>query len=674
MASLLCPELIGRRHELDELRALLDRTRLGSGGFALVSGEAGVGKSRFVSMALADLDRHGTRVAVGGCLSELRLLPYAPVVDALRALAAGIDPAGARPFDPYLLYLLPDLEPDAPAPISEETLDSGAIRHRLGQAVCGLLETRARTAPVVLVLEDLQWSDAATKELVPLLARRFDDQPVAVIATCRSEATEDPEAFRALADLARRHGHPHIELGPLDTDEVAEMISSIFGVGGPVTGEFARAVHERTGGNPLFVEELLTTLVDAGVIFRRNGTWDRRALDGLEVPSTIKETILRRVRPLPDDLLEMLRIASVMGERFELDVLVRLMGLGHEDAIEAIRELVAKQLVVEDAPTGFRFRHALTRDTINSELLSVERRAIHRRIAETLETIYSDNVEAHAAELAHHYDAAGDADNAGRCALLAADHAERLGALRDARSHLAMGLRLSIEETERASLLRRSGNLGLYIGLLKPAISELGDAAAIYGQLGDVMTQAATLLELAIVLLMNGDNARSLALRHHALEILEPLGDSVELAWAYRALGHHNMLSSAYERSLSWSEKAITLGKRLGADELVGEASLDLASSYFYARDPEEGLALLRHSVKTGVQDNRPKQAARAYQNLSSALLMRGYYREAIEVSRAGIEYSTSRGIEFSARMCISILAPALRLLGRWDEADDDLR
>jgi DNA-binding CsgD family transcriptional regulator len=448
------------------------------------------------------------------------------------------------------------------------------------------------------------------------------------------------------------------------------MIRSIFGVSGPVTGEFARAVHERTGGNPLFVEELLTTLVEAGVIFRRNGTWDRRALDGLEVPSTIKETILRRVRPLPDQLVEMLRIASVMGERFELDVLARMMDLSYEVAVAATRELISKQLVVEVAPTGFRFRHALTRDTIKSELLSVERSAIHRRIAETLESFYAGDIEAHAAELAHHYDGAGDSVNARRCALVAADYAEHLGALRDARSHLATALRLTTDDAERALLLRRSGNLALYVGLLNPASTELTEAVAIYAGLGDVKGQAGTLLELGVVTLMNGDNARSLALRHQALDLLEPLGDSVELAWAYRALGHHNMLSSANQRAMSWSEKAIALGERLGAEEVVAEATLDYASSYFYARDAEDGLELLRRAVEMGVSGNWIKQAARGHQNFSSALLGRGDYRRAIEVCRAGIEYASRHGVEVSARMCISNLAPSLRVLGEWDEAE----
>lgn len=664
MPALLCPELIGRSDELEELRALLSETRRGRGGLALISGEAGVGKSRFVASALQELQDDQARIATGNCLNELRLLPYAPVADALRALIRSANPDDV---DPYLRYLLPELDP-ASAPLDGEMLDSGAVRHRLGQAVCGLLETVAEKSPVVFVLEDLQWSDSATRELLPLLAKRASSTPIAVLATFRSD--EDSEYFESLCELVRHSSLTHLRLQPFAAQDVGRMIGSIFEVPGPVSGDFMRAMHERTDGNPLFVEELLTTLLQTGVIFRRDGLWDRKMLDGLEVPSTIRETILRRVRALSGDALEILRLASVMGERFDLSTLVQAMDLEGERAIRIVRALMDERLIVEE-DKQFRFRHALTRDTVYGELLSVERVQLHRRVAQTLASRHETNLEINAAELAHHYEAAGERNEARRFALMAADHAEGLGSVRDARSQVATALRLADDEGERARLLRRSGNLAFLSGLMPDAIAELTASMESLERLGDTRLRAATTLDLSIATLMDGRNADALRLRHQALELLEPLGDSIELAWAYRALGHHYMLSSAYERSKSWSQKAIDLGRRLGADEVVTEASIDFGSSSVYVGDQELGLRLLRESLATARERGWIPAAGRAHVNLSSGLMGNDRYREGIAVAREGVDYCRTRGYEFAQQLCQMNLAGALRWVGYWREAEE---
>ena len=661
MPALLCPDLIGRSDELETLRDLLRAAAEGPGGFVLISGEAGVGKSRFVANGIqefADL----AHVSAGNCLNELRLLPYAPLAEALRGLIRSEPPAP----DPYLRYLLPELDPTGD-PLGPEALDSGAVRHRIGQAVCNVLETMAKDRPVVMVLEDLQWSDAATRELLPLLVKRAVADGVVIVGTFRSD--EDLEYFESLSDLARRGGHTHISLAPISEADVGRMIGSIFDVPGPVSGDFMRAMHERTDGNPLFVEELVTTLMQTGVIFRRGGVWDRKALDGLEVPSTIRETILRRIRGLPDDLLQTLRVASVIGERDDLPTLARACRQEADETIEKVRALIDERLLVED-DDRIRFRHALTRDTVYGELLSVERSQLHRQVAKTLEAMYEDNLESNAAQLAHHYSAAGDRGQALRFSLLAAAHAESVGSLHDARSHVSTARQLTDDESERAGLLRRLGNLAFLAGRMPVAIAELSESASSFERLGDTNSRAGALLDLAIATLMDGRNDDALRLRYEALELLEPLGESVELAWAYRGLGHHYMLASAHARAQIWSQKAIDLGERLGAGEVVAEARTDFGSSSMLSGDMESGFQMLRAVIKEARERGWVKVAGRAHINLTNGLVASDRYEETIEIGWAGVHYCRAVGNEFAERLCQINLASCLRWIGSWGEAE----
>jgi len=664
---MLTSRLIGREAELEALRPLAVAVTHGRGGFALITGEAGIGKTRFVSAVLDSLSASGVICISGGCLKELQLLPYAPVAEALRAgIVGGHAPAPDR-IDQYLLHLLPELDPSR-APTGGESMESGAVRYRLAQAVCGLLESWAESSPVAVVLEDLHWADSATRELVPVLVRRAAASRLLIIATYRSDE-DDSEHLRSLNDLVRRGSHALVQLQPLAPGEVGEMISSAFAVSGPVSGEFTHAMYERTNGNPFFVEELLTTLVDSGGIFKRDGVWDRDAFTSLEVPGTIKDAILRRVAGLPPDLNETLRVASVLGQKFDLETLALAVALSDDEAIGVVRTLVEKQLLTQEPP-GLRFRHALTRETIYGELLDAERAALHRRVAETLSEVFEHDLDARVTELAHHYLIAGESAKARAYTKRACERDLRLGAAEEAHIHLSTLLDLAASDNERAGLLRRLGVLDCHLGLLERSIAELTGAAELYARLEDDRARGATLLDLSMSVLMNGYNARALDLRLEALALLELLPAGEELALAYRSLGHHHMLSASYTEAGRWCRRAIALGTDIGAREIVNDARIDLASTEFHLRRRDEAIQDLRTALNLARESRWEGQAGRAYVNLGHLLVLRGFYKEAIGECRAGIELADRTGLQFTGWLCRGNLGNALRHIGAWSEAE----
>lgn len=593
----ICPVLVGRERELERAGTLLDAALDGAGGVVAVTGETGIGKTRLAGALRERAESAGAATAVGHCLEPFSSQPYAPVADLLRR----------------------ELMLGAPGPPDEHT------RYRIAQRVCEELVEVARERPLLAVIEDLHWSDAATLELLPWLARRIQEQPLLVVVTCRSD--EPGGALATLGELERQRLCERVALAGLGADDVDEMIGAL---GRDVPAELREAIGRRSGGNPLFVEELVGTLETSD-----------------DVPPSISEAVLRRLDRLPDDARTLLRAASVVGERFALEPARVAAGLDEDAALDAVRAALAAQLVVEDPDDGdFRFHHALTRDAVYGSLLVVERREAHARVAAALER---------PAEIAFHYEAAGDAERAREYARRAADDAMALGALSDARRHVRTALRLAWGAHDRAELLELRGAIDYALGHMSESEAAYSEAAALHA---DVADKARALLGLALPLGMTADRARSLSVRRQALVLLEPLGDTAELAQAYRSIGHHHMLGSAYGEAVRWSERSIAIAEPLGED--TSDALVDLGSATIMLGDVDRGVAFLRAAVPS----------PRAYVNLGDALCHATRYAEAIEVCANGEARCRELGADFYLRLCQSNRAACLRFTGAWDEAE----
>jgi DNA-binding CsgD family transcriptional regulator len=665
------PVLAGRERELETVVALHSAAVLGSGTLTGVTGEAGVGKSRLI-LALGDhAEQAGTRVVTGTCFEHHSAVPYAPVAEVLRAAISAFDDADAAARigspDPFLLRLVPELADGG----NLDRALSDVERHRVAQAFCGFVEREARGGAIVVVLEDLHWADAGTVELLPLLARRARAAPILVVITYRSDDLIDrPDLVATLAELQRKRLMTALSLAGLTLAQVEQMVRAILGARGRITPDFVDAVHERTDGNPLFVEELVGALIETG----EQDVWDRHAIADLEIPPTIEQAILHRAGALPDGARALLQHAAVLGQRFELDAVRALAGSSESVALSAARTLVDRRLLNEDPTTGeLRFHHALTRDAIYGHLLVAERRTLHRQAAETLARVYSERLDEHAGEIALHHAAAGDDEGTRRFALRAAEYATSVGGMTDARGQYELALRLTTEPRERAELLRTLGRLDAELGDMDRSIENLHAAASAFAAIDDRRGQARALLDMSRSVLMNGDRARSLSVRMSVLELLEPEGECVELAAAYRALGSFHMLDSGVAPAVEWSERAIALGRRLGAEETVVAATIDLGSALGLGSEPDDGVRHLRKGLAAARRDGWANQAARGYQNLGHLLTLHGRDAEAVAELTAGIEYCAQSGLDFSRMLCTCHLGGSLRLLGRWTEAEEHL-
>ncbi|TME05961.1 MAG: hypothetical protein E6I80_15275 [Chloroflexi bacterium] len=336
-------------------------------------------------------------------------MPYAPLLDLLRSFLSShpsVLPAPeVKQVVQAFLPLLPDLgyvfAGGTPLP-TLSSLDPEQEKRRRFEILTHFLTSQASMHPVLLVLEDLHWSDDTSLEFLHYLARRCAAHRLLLLLTYRSDEVR-PGLRHFLAHLDRERLAKESLLVRLTRDEVEAMLRAIFALPPSARLELRDPIYALTEGNPFFVEESLKSLIAAGEIFYANGQWDRKPLGELHVPRSIQDAVQQRTDQLSDSARRVLTLAAVAGRRFDFALLHELTQYDELPLLLLIKKLIAAQLVVEESAEQFAFRHALTRQAIYADLLARERKALHRRIAETLERLYASVLDAHQADLAYHF-------------------------------------------------------------------------------------------------------------------------------------------------------------------------------------------------------------------------------------------------------------------------------
>ncbi|HVT69401.1 MAG TPA: AAA family ATPase, partial [Trebonia sp.] len=336
--------LVGRDPELARLRGLLQDAAAGRAVTGLVSGDAGIGKSRLVAEAMRTAERDGFTVLCGQCAEIGDSVPYLPFADAFRTAPPHVEQAvKARPV---LSRLLPD---GGGQP--QEADWAGLARQQMFGAVLGLLSELAADSPVLLVIEDLHWADATTRHLVTFLARMLHRERVAVIGTYRTDDLHRRHPLRGvIAELLRLPMVALVELGPLPAAALAEILSNVPSAPVPLPAATLSSLVERAEGNAYYAEELLTASSSA----------DHPA--GGTLPTGLAELLLSRVERVSDAAQQVLRAAAVAGGGASDDLVRAASGLPDDVYEAALREAAGHQLLAADGPDGYRFRHALLRE------------------------------------------------------------------------------------------------------------------------------------------------------------------------------------------------------------------------------------------------------------------------------------------------------------------------
>jgi DNA-binding SARP family transcriptional activator len=575
---------VGRERELEELLAGLEEALAGRGGLCLIAGEPGIGKSRLTEELLARARERGAEVLVGRCWEAGGAPAYWPWMQALRACVQAREPAQLRgelgAGAPDLAQLVPDLRTRFPDLPEREAPDSDSARFRLFDAVAAFLTAAARPRPLVLALDDMHAADEPSLLLLRFLAREIGQSRLFVVVAYRDvdPTVAEPLAL-TLAELRREPVMQRIALEGLSEHAVAEYIEA---TGGSVPSRaLVDAIHAETEGNPLFVGEMVRLLVEEGRL-------DAEAVDSLRVPEGIREVIERRLRHLSRECFELLMVACALGREFDLSALAALSGTPSDDLLGVLDEAIAARVVstLPGVPGRMRFEHALIRDTAYDSLAAARRAQLHHRIGETLEELYSADLEPHLAELAYHFFAAlpvGETERAKAYAIRAAEWSVGQLAFEEAARLYEMALTLAGDEVQRCDVLLALGDACARAGDTSAAkrsfrdAAELADAHGLPEQLG----RAAVGYGGRIIWAVSRDDDQLLSLIERALEALGDEAPELRVELLARlAAGPLRDASFPPELQQARGEEAVAIARRLGDPKLLAHALAGYTQSH----------------------------------------------------------------------------------------------
>ena len=591
-APVTCPVFIGRASEREALYRLIERTRSGQGHVALVSGEAGVGKSRLVSSAKAYAADQGFLLLQGNCFQVDSSYPYAPLIDLLRASMALTLPS-IEPDPIILARLLPELALSQP----DHVPDPEQEKRHLFAALTRFFKEQAGRQPLLLVIEDLHWCDAISLEFLLSLSRACVAQPLLLLMTYRSDEVQ-PDLQRFLAQLARARLSQELRLDPLSRDDVDAMLGAMFALSVSEQAELLELIYPLTEGNPFFVEELLTSLVSRGDLWSDDGTWRRKPhLDTrgelLPVPRSVQEAVQQRTRQLSADARHVITCAAVAGRRFDFAVLQQVMGRDEEQLLTLIKELVAMQLVVEVSAEQFAFRHALTQQAVYTGLLARERRLLHRTLAEAIEQLYATTpmLDAHLEDLAYHYYEAGIWSKACEYAQRVGEKALSLYAPHAAIDHFTRALSAlsRILEAKPSHMYLLRGQAYETLGEFERARADYERALEAARGLQDRLVEWQSIM--AIGFLWTGhDYEQAEAWFRLALTLAEELDDPTLRAQSLNGLGNWLQNTGRIREGLEAHQNALHLFEAQADRAGMAQTLEMLGMAHFFMGDPASGV------------------------------------------------------------------------------------
>lgn len=618
--------LVGRKRHLDHLLTDAHRALEGGSRAVLLCGDAGIGKSRLLAEYL---DRTPmARKALGACL-ELGTegVALAPFTALLRQLLRTDD--GPLEEAAEIVRLLPGLGETAPIPPVHD--EHG--RARLFEAVLTFLEERSRPDGLALAVEDLHWSDASTRDLLVFLLRNFHAVPLHLVISVRTDDLHRTHPLRSLLpELERLPRVTRLDLEPLSRQEVAEQAAAL---GGSLSSGDLDLLHERSGGNPLFVESFLGT-------------------GGAEggVPEGPRELLMRHVEPLPATARKVLGLAALAGDRVGHTLLADVAersGIDEDDLDEALRQAVDARLITA-TDTGYVFRHALLAEAVKNDLLPGQRVRAHRRYTEALATgVAGLSRSETVARLAHHAYAAHDharalvaSWEAAERALASAAHPEYLELLErvlelwesvpDAAERLGL---------DRGALLLRVCLAAQVAGELRRAAEHATDGLADLDSADDPQTAARLLVARARAYKDLGRSAALDDLRAATGMLPE---DHPEQALIGAAMASALMLQGFDEEAEEVSRTAIETARGVGDRASEADALVTLGS-LLGVTGSDESVEMLREGIRIARDSGEVQVELRGLNNLAHNLHLRLEPEGALELAREVLDRCADLGI-----------------------------
>ncbi len=543
--------LIGRDRELNTLKQALHAASQGIPSCVFITGEAGIGKSRLIEELKHEAAFQKFLILQGNCFAQDSTFPYSLWTDALRSFLAAKSQMETSKllgaFAPELVKLIPELSLILPSIKATPLLNPAAEKHRLSESLARFATSLAIANPLLIILEDLHWSDESSVELLHFFVHRISAHPILLVGTYRGKEIS-PLLSHHLASLMRERSVEEIRLAPLTRDEIGQMMSAILATKHRNANLLDDLVRF-TEGNPFFIEEVLKGLTN------KAGNHDR-----LQIPHSIQDSVQYQVEQLHEGTRHILLHAAVIGDRFDFRLLQQITGQDEQSLLQLLKELIAAQWIVEQTADQFAFCHTLMCEAVYATLMQRERKVIHQAIGETMVRLAGAQTDPVAAQLAYHFHQAGDWQKVLEYSQAAGERAQALYAPREALVHFTYALEAAeqLKIPIPFSLLNCRAQTYEVLGEFDRARADYEAALELTNPETNRIDEWQSLINLGL-LWQSHNLERAGEYYQRALELARNLEDESVLAQTLNRLGNWHFNHGQTRQALSYHREALAL-------------------------------------------------------------------------------------------------------------------
>jgi predicted ATPase/KaiC/GvpD/RAD55 family RecA-like ATPase len=645
--------LINRVEEMGFLKEAANKAIGKQGGVVILYGEAGIGKTR-LTRELRTYVRSGMQILSGkgsSLLDKESVPPYVLWKEVIRNYLHDCTPEqleNAVGFYPgEICKIVPEIKqklanfPESP-PLGPEQ-----ERDRLFEAVSQFVVNISKTTPLMLVLDDLQWCDQSSLLLLHYIARGVYRDPLLLLGAYRdTEIDEKHQLFPVLTDLKRERLLNSVRLKRFSLDEVTEIIKKILWQDN-VPKDFCNLIYEKTQGNPFFVEEVIESLLEEGIIYPHGVEYHFKEISEIEFPETVKSVLQARLGRLDDETLQVLTMASFVGNDFSLKALRNVAGIEQNRLLQIIEKMMTKRLLncrVVRGEETCSFSDVLIKDALYESVGPLRRKKLHRIVGRALEKEYAKDIDEHLGELAAHFLEGGEKEKAFEYFLKAGEKAARIYANNEAKSYFESALRLfdeiGGELQEKARILEAIGDVKSLIGEYDACLKCWNEASLVWQQLEEKEKVARLHRKSSNVLLHKMGNTES-AKEHQlkALEILEAQPESVELVKLRADMAHMYWHVGDAANALALAEKAIETAEKLESQEAIANSLLVWGKIAGYMGEKEKTSVFYEKALKIALENGYAETAVEVYM-----------YFSRVQEKEKGLEY-LQKGYELAKKV-----------------------
>jgi tetratricopeptide (TPR) repeat protein/KaiC/GvpD/RAD55 family RecA-like ATPase len=665
------------------LRETVDRAIQGQGGVALLYGEAGIGKTRLARELAAYARLKGMRVLSGRCPALFRMDGVPPYIlwrEVVKDYMETCTPEqlyrviGHYPAE--VAKLVPELKQMIRTVPESFELSPEHSRDRLFEAVSQFIINISRETPLLVILDDLQWTDESSLLLLHYLARGTYKESLLLLGAYRdTDVDEKHPLIPVLTELNRERLLQSVQLKRMSFDDTSEMIKQILEQD-DVPREFCELVYEKTRGNPFFLEEVINSQKEEEIIYPEDNKWKIKEVSKIEFPETVRSVIKKRISRLGDECQSVLTVASFIGKDFTFEALCGVAGVEENKLLEMMEKMFKTGLFKHKVIHGediCSFADIIVRDVVYEEVNPLRRKKLHGTVGHALEKAYAEKIDEHFGELASHFLESGDKDKALDYFLKAGEKAEKIYANSEAASYFQSALKLLYEKEgelrKRGDVLERLGGIKSLIGEYDAGMKYWNEALLLWDQLSEKEKASRLHRKMSNLLWVKmGETEKGKEHQERALEILGKEPESVELASLYADMARLSWHTGNMDRARSCAEKGLEMAKKMDAFEVIAEAYTNLALVFTATGEPKRAIQCLERALKIALDNSYMETALRVYNNLADHLSAEEIERS-LELWEKGFELAKKVGHTFWISWMGTALAGMYVGLGNTNQA-----